>query len=139
MIEPRGSGRRGWVVGTGPGVDAGVLGTGVPALPGAGVLSCANTARAASRAAAVCAGPGFRCSGVVELAPDRAWNRDEFGVICMTIKFYANPTKNPLIADSTNCRTWNKCLWDGVNAVPLICSPTGPPGRDGREKTVGGG
>lgn len=70
MIEPRGSGRRGCVVGMVGGAEAGVLGAGVPAEPAAGVLSCAKTARAASRAAAVCAGPGFRCSPVVLLAPD---------------------------------------------------------------------
>lgn len=61
MIEPRGSGRRGWVDGTVAGAaEAGVLGVGVPMVAGAGVLSCANTARAASRAAAVWAAPGFR-------------------------------------------------------------------------------
>ncbi len=143
MIEPRGNGRRGCVVGTVAGAAvAGRLGAGVPALPVAGVLSWANTARAASRAAAVCAAPGLRCKAVVELVPDpeRACRSDEDGGICMTIKFYENAPKNPLTADLRVLTAWNKVFGHGVNPVPLIFGGRRPrPGGGPRNKARGGG
>ena len=70
MIEPRGNGRRGCVVGNAGGGVVGVAATGAPGDPAAGVFSCAKTARAASRAAWVCAGAGARRGAVVGLAAE---------------------------------------------------------------------
>jgi len=122
MIEPRGRVRRGCVVEAGAAVLVGVAGAGVPGVPAAGVLSCAKTARAASRAASVWAGAGARRTVVVGLAAEleRACKIDEFGVICMMIKFYANAPKIPLIADLSRQMLGNKPLRPGVYAVSLI-------------------
>ncbi len=144
MIEPRGRLRRGCTGGVaGAGVLVGAAATGVAA---AGVLSCAKTARAASRAACVWAGAGARRGAVVGLVPEleRAWKTDEFGVICMMIKFYTNAPKIPLIADSPHKRLWNKPLQAGVYAVPLIWCGPADPGRacqetmPGQKSTSGG-
>lgn len=70
MIEPRGRLRRGCVVDAAGEAVAGVAGAGVPGVPAAGVFSCANTARAASRADWVCAGAGARRDAVVGLVAE---------------------------------------------------------------------
>ena len=67
MIEPRGRLRRGWAGGLAGAVLVGVVGAGTP---GPGVVSCAKTARAASRAAWVWAGAGARRRLVVGLVAE---------------------------------------------------------------------
>ena len=122
MIDPRGSGRRGCVLGVLGRAVVGVVGVGVPGVPAAGALSCANTARAASRPAAVWAGRGVGRAAVVELdaEPERAWNSDDVGVICMMIKFYSNATKISLIADLRAVVRGNISFPSGVYAASLI-------------------
>jgi len=89
MIEPRGIGRRGWVLGIDGLVEGagGVVLVAAAVLPGAGVLICAKTARAAARAASVCWGRGARAAGEAELAElESAWRTELLGLICMIDK-----------------------------------------------------
>lgn len=122
-IEPRGSGRRGCVLGVIGAAVVGIDGVGVPGVPAAGALSWAKTARAASRAAAVWAGLRVGRAAVVGLdaEPERACRSDWDGVICIMIKFYSNAAKISLIADLPLRRRGNNTFCPGVYAAALIC------------------
>lgn len=142
MIEPRGSGRRGCVLGVVGKALVGVDGVGVPGVPAAGALSCANTARAASRPAAVWAGRSVGRAPVLGLVadPERAWRSDEVGVICIMIKFYSNATKISLIAGSSGGGRRNNSFHPGVYAASLMCGRgCGSRARRGRAHDEGWG